>query len=168
MTNNSWGNITDPTLHNPESFRYLVHADTGCHNTTRYFADDLDAITELDMVSASLIDSAHSRTFASTFGIIIEVPVQDVLAADCRDLNSKNNTSVALSMGVKDPEVILEGSTDFMWNEILINPKDIMIRGITYTPRNRRSTLLGMLHPLTIDDSRELAMKNGLPFVLIE
>lgn len=87
-----WGQTTDPSQHNPDNFRYLVHAfnpfslfnaiyiskKTGASNDeVRRQSIDLrirpEEIDERVSVSMSLIENGHTATYGSG-GIIVQAP----------------------------------------------------------------------------------------------
>ena len=113
----AWGGVTDPAKHNPDSFRYLVHALPSDRpywrrvqmqrhaedlkmGLVRKGADEGDQSIDLQMfperinervaVSASLIDDKHRHTWDSA-GLILEVPEERVKMTSSHDLGSSTS-----------------------------------------------------------------------------
>lgn len=106
---NVWGGVSDPNLHNPESFRYLIHGinpmatmnisaqasfgkdiseDIGDQsiNMTQH-PEDLAKRVSLSM---SIIDPDHLGTWGNA-GLIVEAPVENVVITSPQDSGTANS-----------------------------------------------------------------------------
>jgi hypothetical protein len=96
-----WGKTTDPTKHDPNKFRYLVHGfefvDDDLDDSTRrslkmrgVLLFNLDKLNELPSVSASLIDNKHQGTWGYG-GLILEAMNENIVRANVTDNGSRNS-----------------------------------------------------------------------------
>ena len=126
-----WGQTTDPSQHNPDDFRYLVHAfnpfslfnaiytskKTGASNDeVRRQSIDLrirpEEIDERVSVSMSLIENGHTATYGSS-GIIVQAPESSIVFTSPTEagvINSNKGRLVAQgqSRGLLSPDQLLE------------------------------------------------------------
>ena len=140
-----WGQTTDPCRHNPDNFRYLVHAfnpharlgalviqsvmqdegavaDEAGDQSIDVFKEP-ERIDERVSLSMSLIDQDHTATWGGT-GIIMAVPESSVVLTSPTDagaLNSYRDRLIAQgqSRGILSPDEILERSSPIEHNEIV-------------------------------------------------
>lgn len=137
-----WGQTTDPSQHNPDNFRYLVHAfnpfslfnaiyiskKTGASNDeVRRQSIDLrirpEEIDERVSVSMSLIDQDHTATWGGA-GIIVAAPESSVVLTSPTDagvLNSYRDRLITQgqSRGLLSPDQLLECSSPHTYNEVI-------------------------------------------------
>lgn len=140
-----WGQTTDPCRHNPDNFRYLVHAfnpharlsalviqsATQDKGTVTDEAGDqsIDVFKEPERIdervslSMSLIDQKHTATWGGV-GIIMAAPESSVVLTSPTDagaLNSYRDRLIAQgqSRGILSPDEILERSSPIEHNEIV-------------------------------------------------
>lgn len=120
MTQESvWGGVSDPSSHNEESFRYLIHAfnpfvsssmrlinaqhalakqqngrnwkvDPSHGDQTINLYEQPERVLERVSLSMSLIDQDHTGTWGDG-GIIIEVPEKNIVATSNTDMGSMNS-----------------------------------------------------------------------------
>lgn len=106
----NWNNTTtDPSQHNPKSFRYIVHAvqdpmlrayrdlmsiqmqlDSGIQTDPGRNIDLLrapDRVPEKPLISASFIDQDHRATWGRV-GFILEVPPVNIISTNTQDVGS--------------------------------------------------------------------------------
>lgn len=139
-----WGQTTDPDQHNPDNFRYLVHAfnpfspfnaiytskKTGASNDeVRRQSIDLrirpEEIDERVSVSMSLIENGRTATYGSG-GIIVQAPESSIVLTSPTDagvINSNEGRLVAQgqSRGLLSPDQLLErGSPRTLEKNLLI------------------------------------------------
>lgn len=109
-----WGGVTDPTKHNPQEFRYLVHGlnvssptmmmgfvlenqlkghlvldkDKGDQSINLYM--NPEKLVERVSLSMSLIDQDHKGTWGDA-GLIVEVPEPNIVITSTSDVGAHNN-----------------------------------------------------------------------------
>lgn len=144
----AWGNVTNPESHNPDNFRYLVHAfnpfaqqsNLGLRLTLTQ-AGDLDRgnpnhgdqsvdlyqfperLNDRVSVSMSLIDQSHRGTW-SNGGMIIEAHPSNILITSESDLGSHNfNLDTLLWQASRSPlisgDILLQRSNPSIYNEVI-------------------------------------------------
>ena len=137
-----WGQTTDPDQHNPDNFRYLVHAfnpfspfnaiytskKTGASNDeVRRQSIDLqirpEEIDERVSVSMSLIENGRTATYGSG-GIIVQAPESSIVLTSPTDagaINSNEGRLVAQgqSRGLLSPDQLLERGSPRTYNEVV-------------------------------------------------
>lgn len=137
-----WGQTTDPSQHNPDNFRYLVHAfnpfslfnaiyiskKTGASNDeVRRQSIDLqirpEEIDERVSVSMSLIENGHTATYGSS-GIIVQAPESSIVFTSPTEagvINSNKGRLVARgqSRGLLSPDQLLERGSPHTYNEVV-------------------------------------------------
>lgn len=137
-----WGNVTDPTEHNPNNFRYLVYGINpaarltmpGLHtpkdidkkdgDQTINIADSPERIAERVSLSCSLIDQNHTGTWGNA-GIIVESPTTNVIMDGAEDLGAiSENKEMLLKQAegrkLIPPDELLSSSSRTSYNEIVI------------------------------------------------
>lgn len=137
-----WGQTTDPSQHNPDDFRYLVHAfnpfslfnaiytskKTGASNDeVRRQSIDLrirpEEIDERVSVSMSLIENGHTATYGSS-GIIVQAPESSIVLTSPTDAGAININKGRLvaqgqSRGLLSPDQLLERGLPRTYNEVV-------------------------------------------------
>lgn len=180
-----WGQATDPVKHNPDDFRYLVHAfnpfspfnaiytskKTGASNDeVRRQSIDLrimpEEIDERVSVSMSLIENGRTATYGSG-GIIVQAPESSIVLTSPTDagaINSYRDRLIAQgqSMGILSPDEILERSSPSMHNEIVaLGQSGLKAVGFFYKVNSQR-------YPINVDlmtAMHQLGYRMGLPVV---
>lgn len=147
LSSRPWGEVTDPTNHDPESFRYLIHLDTGkrfildepgpdgLNDRYEYAIDDPGLLTEYGQLSTSLIDQQHTQIYwgtTSQHGYIVEVDADAIVAASPRDmmLRARSLAEVLTVCPVLSADEILAATADYDHNEILVSPANLVIRAV--------------------------------------
>jgi hypothetical protein len=143
-----WGDTTNPARHDPLRFRYLVHMDYGVrpdniHGTRliaenpslkgRYYIDNLAALAMAEVVSGSLIDQTHQKTFRGRMGLILHVPAEDVIVASERDVYSSYSDRLWAAIhtaGVVSPDELLARSRGY--NEVVFSGDNAQVAGVVY------------------------------------
>lgn len=176
-----WGNVTHPSQHDHERFRYLVHIDLGFvadlwsgrpkqswHPTQpgiRYI-DDLTALRTNSFLSTSLIDQSHRQTYRGPgeFGLILEATKRSIKATSPVDIFSwdKTKLTAALEAGPNlDPDTLLEKTSGV--NEVICDGAEVTATGLIY--------IIGSLsYRREIDNlriSRLAAQRLALPHICI-
>ena len=184
-----WGQATDPVKHNPDDFRYLVHAFnpgargnalilnnlvTQDEGTVTDEAGDqsIDVFKEPERIdervslSMSLIDQDHTATWGGA-GIIVAAPESSVVLTSPTDagaLNSYRDRLIAQgqSMGILSPDEILKRSSPSMHNEIVaLGQSGLKAVGFFYKVNSQR-------YPINVDlmtAMHQLGYRMGLPVV---
>lgn len=142
----NWGGTTDPTLHDPQQYRYLVHAINPFSSMnalviTLYDAKDgieydeswgdqkismyeqPERIGERVSLSMSLIDQDHTATWGEA-GLIVEAPEQNVVLTSSSDAGAHNNNldfllKQAQNHGVMSGDYLLSGTSPYGYNEVV-------------------------------------------------
>jgi hypothetical protein len=113
----NWAGSTDPSHHNPDEFRYMVHA-INPSSMVKYFeqsaipagveASEFDGDPSIDLakrpellagrlgVSMTVVDEAHRGTYGRA-GVIVKVPSENVIMASPSDIGSAVNDRHLLS-----------------------------------------------------------------------
>ncbi len=177
-----WGGVTDPACHDPESYRYLVHIDSGFidyeQKRKRYFIDDL---TEIDIplgtghrtsrnrqpvISASLISHEVNPLFVSgSHGLILEAPDDAIIATSATDIWIDDESLDRLSrLSPHEANQLLEQTSPITNNEVVLDPRLLVVTGIIFLASPRYSYHLRSHSPSQIHD---VAEKNSLPFISI-
>ena len=182
-----WGQTTDPNQHNPDNFRYLVHAfnpfslfnaiytsgKTGASDDeVRRQSIDLrirpEDIDERVSVSMSLIKNGHTATYGSS-GIIVQAPESSIVLTSPTDagaINSNKGYLVAQgqSKGLLSPDQLFERSSSRTYNEVVaLGRSGLRAVGFFYKVDSRKK-------PIDADlaaDMRGLGYRTGLPVVEI-
>lgn len=145
----AWGGTTDPTDHDPESFRYLVHMDSGLtyfktaaciyrlldthpeKEGARYL-DDLSQIRTANTLSASLIDQNNKKLwFAGRYGLILNILEQDIIATaphDAYPYDAEYFGWIKSKYGVMKPEALIAKTTGH--NEVVCTPSAVTVAGV--------------------------------------
>lgn len=142
-----WGGVTDPDQHNPEQYRYLVHADTGTPRSRKakrreYFLPNLSSIFTYPYLSASLIDQDHrSMHGGAKHGLIFAVPRSGIITAfpsdlflefrDIEDVKRRHPT-------IPDPDEIMEQT--LRNNEIICSTEHMAVVGVAFYGQEYRRT----------------------------
>ena len=141
-----WGQTTDPDQHNPDNFRYLVHAFNPFARGSALILNSLvtqdegtvtdeagdqsidvfkepERIDERVSVSMSLIENGHTATYGSS-GIIVQAPESSVVLTSPTDAgvpNSHRDRLIAQgrSMEILSPDEIFERSSPRTYNEVV-------------------------------------------------
>lgn len=182
-----WGQTTDPSQHNPDNFRYLVHAfnpfslvnaiyiskKTGASNDeVRRQSIDLqirpEDIDERVSVSMSLIENGRTATYGSG-GIIVQAPESSVVLTSPTDagvLNSYRDRLITQgqSRGLLSPDQLLERGSPHTYNEVVaLGRSGLRAVGLFYKVDSRRK-------PVDSDQAANmlsLGRRTGLPVVEI-
>ena len=144
----TWGNVTEPTKHNPAKFRYLIHAINPMATTSMGLVgaivarDEPTAITKDDgdqsinlysqperlgervALSCSLIDQDHYGTWGKA-GLIVEAPQDNVIITDSNDvgaivMSKKNLMEQAAKHSKYSAEQLLQQTYPTPYNEIVV------------------------------------------------
>lgn len=141
-----WGGVTDPSDHNPEQFRYLVHAINpfSSMNALTIAMYDMEAGTTHDeswgdqkismydqperlgervSLSMSLIDQDHTGTWGEA-GLIVEAPEDNIVLTSTSDAGTHNNNLNSLlkqakAHGVMSGDDLLRSSYPTSYNEVV-------------------------------------------------
>lgn len=141
-----WGGTTEPLQHNPENYRYLVHAinpfsQMNALTITLYDARDgitydkawgdqkismydrPERLAERVSLSMSLIDQDHTGTWGAA-GLIVEAPKHNVVLTSSSDTGAHNNNLDFLmrqadKYGVQDGDTLLSLSYPGSYNEVV-------------------------------------------------
>lgn len=141
-----WGGTTDPTQHDPQNYRYLVHAinpfsSMNALQITLYDARDgieydeswgdqkismyeqPERIGERVSLSMSLIDQDHTATWGEA-GLIVDAPAQNVVLTSSSDAGAHNNNldfllKQAQNHGVMDGNYLLNSTSPYSYNEVV-------------------------------------------------
>lgn len=182
-----WGQTTDPSQHNPDNFRYLVHAfnpfslfnaiyiskKTGASNDeVRRQSIDLrirpEEIDERVSVSMSLIENGHTATYGSG-GIIVQAPESSIVFTSPTDagvINSNKGRLVARgqSRGLLSPDQLLERSSPHTYNEVVaLGRSGLRAVGFFYKVDSRKKPVDSDLAANMLG----LGRRTGLPVVEI-
>jgi len=182
-----WGQTTDPSQHNPDNFRYLVHAfnpfslfnaiyiskKTGASNDeVRRQSIDLrirpEEIDKRVSVSMSLIENGHTATYGSS-GIIVQAPESSIVFTSPTDagvINSNKGRLVARgqSRGLLSPDQLLECSSPHTYNEVIaLGRSGLMAVGFFYKVDSRKKPVDSDLAANMLG----LGRRTGLPVVEI-
>lgn len=185
-----WGQTTDPCRHNPDNFRYLVHAfnpdaclgalviqsvmqgkgvvaDEAGDQSIDVFKEP-DRIDERVSLSMSLIDQDHTATYGDT-GIIMAAPESSVVLTSPTDAGALNSYRDRLitqgqSIGILSPDEILERSSPSMHNEIVaLGQSGLKAIGFFYKVNSRKNPIDAGL----AESIRRLGCGMNLPVVEI-
>lgn len=182
-----WGQTTDPSQHNPDNFRYLVHAfnpfslfnaiyiskKTGASNDeVRRQSIDLrirpEEIDERVSVSMSLIENGHTATYGSS-GIIVQAPESSIVFTSPTDagvINSNKGRLVARgqSRGLLSPDQLLEHGSPHTYNEVVaLGRSGLRAVGFFYKVDSRKKPVDSDLAANMLG----LGRRTGLPVVEI-
>lgn len=127
--------FSDPRLHDPTRFRYLVHAIDDVWAglppgaLTDQIAEKPELLKQNAVISVSVVDENHQATFGPS-GFILRVPEENIFAAfetDMFVINSVNKLErishfddLFYRHGLKTPNEILVRSKENQFNEIVI------------------------------------------------
>lgn len=169
-----WGGVTDPECHNPDTFRYLLHLDSGIllgddalapDAQFVYFLQNPNAIHNVRLLSASLVDNDHRLLWeftASFHGFIIEVPPVSVIATSPQDIAISESTSLM------DPEVLLEATGPTDWNEVEVSTEKLVVKAIFWVVDNGIVPDRRREEAFDLETVRAEAYKAGLPLIELE
>lgn len=182
-----WGQTTDPSQHNPDNFRYLVHAfnpfslvnaiyiskKTGASNDeVRRQSIDLrirpEDIDERVSVSMSLIENGRTATYGSG-GIIVQAPESSVVLTSPTDagvLNSYRDRLITQgqSRGLLSPDQLLERGSPHTYNEVVaLGRSGLRAVGFFYKVDSRKNPVDADLAANMLG----LGRRTGLPVVEI-
>lgn len=177
-----WGEVTDPTNHDPESFRYLIHLDTGKQfildepgpdglmDRYEYAIDDPSLINSHDQLSTSLIDPKHRQIYwgtTSQHGYIIEVAPDAVIATSPHDmlLGARTMEKVLAVCPVLPADEILVNTSPYDHNEILVAPANLVIKAFFWANLQEGAQADP---PLSREDILQAALVAELPFVELD
>ena len=177
-----WGEITDPTNHDPDSFRYLIHLDNGkrfildepgtdgLNESYEYAIDNPGLLTENEQLSASLIDREHTQIYwgtTSQHGYIIEVEPNAIIATSPRDmmLRARPLAEVLADCPVLSADEILAATTDYDHNEILVSPANLAIRAVFWANLQEGAETDP---PLSREYVEQAANRANLPFLELD
>ena len=164
-----WGQTTDPSQHNPEDFRYLVHAfnpharlgalfiqlvtrdeeavaDGQGDQSINVFKEP-ERVDERVSLSMSLIDQDHTATWGGA-GIIMAAPESSVVLTSPTDAGTPNSHRDRLIakgrfMGILSPDEILERSSPDRYNEIVaLGSTGLKAVGFFYKVNSRKIPLI--------------------------
>ena len=115
---------TDPNKHNPDDFRYIIHAV----GETRDMLTMEKYFNKKELISTSYIDKTHTATYGYEIsGFILGVPVGSILSTGNEDLIVRNHKSIEafvkeslLKRKLTSPDIILEKTSKVYHNEIVI------------------------------------------------
>lgn len=182
-----WGQTTDSSQHNPDNFRYLVHAFNPyargnaliLNNLVTQDEDEagdqsIDVFKEpgrLDervSLSMSLIDQNHTATWGDV-GIIVAAPESSVVLTSPTDAgvpNSHRDRLIAQgrSIGILSPDEMLERSSPGRYNEIVaLGQSGLKAVGFFYKVDSRKKPVDSGLAANMLG----LGSRTGLPVVEI-
>ena len=182
-----WGQTTDSSQHNPDNFRYLVHAFNPyvrgnaliLNNLVTQDEDEagdqsIDVFKEpgrLDervSLSMSLIDQNHTATWGDV-GIIVAAPESSVVLTSPTDAgvpNSHRDRLIAQgrSIGILSPDEMLERSSPGRYNEIVaLGQSGLKAVGFFYKVDSRKKPVDSGLAANMLG----LGHRTGLPVVEI-
>jgi hypothetical protein len=184
-----WGQATDPVKHNPDDFRYLVHAFNPFARGNALILNNLvtqdegtvtdgagdqsidvfkepERIDERVSLSMSLIDQNHTATWGDV-GIIVAAPESSVVLTSPTDagvLNSYRDRLITQgqSRGILSPDEILKRSSPSIHNEIVaLGQSGLKAVGFFYKVNSQR-------YPINVDlmtAMYQLGGRMGLPVV---
>ena len=139
---NEWVSMTDPGHHNPNSFRYIVHAlkdnmsrviqkiagsqsRVGTDNVIDLLSNP-EKISQKPFISTSLIDQDRSATFAPS-GFILAVPPANIIETSPTDLGSNlwrghNDVQDAIDKRslTTTPKDLLAETSRVEYNEVVV------------------------------------------------
>lgn len=133
---------SDPSHHNPENFRYIIHAITDEARSAQLAItrlgmmidgedmekiqkvsafDDPETFLKRRFISASVIDQIHRGTWGNA-GVILEVPQGNIVQAANQDTGSTPNKRL-LQTGdrVEEASRILQQTPTASYNEVIIS-----------------------------------------------
>ncbi|MFO0970850.1 MAG: hypothetical protein U0520_00655 [Candidatus Saccharimonadales bacterium] len=143
-----WGNVTEPEQHNPQSYRYLVHAinpigqrmvfasalsfsqegiygsaDEQPGDQTVSLIDNPERVGDRVAVSMSLIDQDHTGTWGNA-GLIVTAPEDNVILTHSRDVGTHGGDIDMLRKQSEryvkfDPDQLLAASSENTYNEVV-------------------------------------------------
>lgn len=150
VSTDTWGGVTDPKVHDPDAFRYLVHGlSTNGHATVVYgmkidieegvewdgdqgdqrvnLYDYPERITERVSLSTSLIDQSHRSTWGDG-GLIIHAHPSNIAITSPGDNGTRNNNLGAIRAQAKArpilaPENLLAQTKTNSHNEVVVVAK---------------------------------------------
>ena len=194
----SWdtNRFTNPALHSPQNFRYLVHTidaaitdSLGGNPKPIYSVEKtFDFITKnvaqnaCATISTSLINQDKMGTFG-VVGFIIKVPEDNIIIASSRDIGSKSllinkdhllfnriANGYAQRVPMATPEQVLLATENGDWNEVIVQGKfreSITITGILINYKNFQQGNLLRYQIQMVEDLKRLAAKKNLPVVIL-
>lgn len=142
-----WGEVSDPKEHDPEKFRYLVHAFNPLAKTSQssvsilaklsgaYKLDKSEGDQSINLfdhperlgervsLSMSLIDQEHTGTWEAG-GIIVEAPEENIVITSPTDTGSHSSSKDFLRRQAQDQlrlsgEQLLQSTSDGIYNEVV-------------------------------------------------
>ena len=166
-----WGEVTNPEMHNPAYFRYLLHLDAGRpigdpeDDTWEHTLDNPSLLHEMPFISTSLVDQDHTLLYQGTpssHGYILEVPPSSVIATHSMDMYSRSRDieDISLKHPVADPDQLLMNTKPTEWNEVVIKPEGLVIKAVFWV--NNQS---GEEPTYNYETVRFAAEANSLPFL---
>ena len=186
-----WGQATDPVKHNPDDFRYLVHAFNPFARGNALILNNLvtqdegtvtdgagdqsidvfkepERIDERVSLSMSLIDQNHTATWGDV-GIIVAAPESSVVLTSPTDagaINSNEGRLVAQSQsrGLLSPDQLLERGSPRTYNEVVaLGRSGLRAVGFFYKVDSRKKPVDSGLAANMLG----LGSRTGLPVVEI-
>jgi len=142
-----WGEATDPKDHDPNNFRYLVHAfnhfatasqplaaisaersgaykvDKSQGDQSTNLFDQPERLDERVSLSMSLIDQEHTGTWGQG-GVIVEAPEENIVITSPTDTGSHSSSKEFLRKQGQDQfrisgEQLLQSTSDGIYNEVV-------------------------------------------------
>ena len=161
-----WGQTTDPSQHNPDNFRYLVHAFNpfsllnAIYTSEKTGASDDEArrqsinlrirpedIDERVSVSMSLIENGRTATYGSG-GIIVQAPESSIVLTSPTDAGAINSNKGRLvtqgqSRGLLSPDQLFERGSLRTYNEVVaLGRSGLRAVGFFYKVDSRKNLLI--------------------------
>jgi hypothetical protein len=167
--------FSDPSQHDSLHFVYIVHDIFGFtideaqktvweHNLAPYQINIIrnpERISEIAVISSSIINQNHIKTYGAGWGVILKVPSSNFMAATPKDMQSsklrealplgtnavdKQIGTLIKRHGLPSPEQILEQTPKDRHNEVLIlgtgpNGEKVEVAGFYLIKRGRYNTL---------------------------
>lgn len=143
-----WGGVTNPREHNPEKFRYLIHAinpmatvtmgligavtlmdnpapnaDTGEGDQTVNLYSEPERLAERVALSCSLVDQDHTKTWGEA-GLIVEALPGNVLVTSAKDVgaiaSTKEVENLRREYSLLTAEQLLQQTGAGSYNEVVV------------------------------------------------
>lgn len=185
-----WGNVTNPSNHNPNNFRYLVHAfntlneefNLGVVLSEEGFsqAQAIDLLKEPAKVaervslSMSIIDQNHTNVWGYSGGLIVSSPETNILIASPKDVGAINSNRDALramasQKSLLSADEVLSQTPDGKYNEIVALGRtqvggELKLDGF-FTVTDTDGDID---NPAIVERLKTLATAMNLPFVKIQ
>ncbi len=169
-----WGGVTNPEMHDPTRFRYLIHLDSGRPvgdpevGPYEYVLENPELLRTMSTISTSLVDQDHTLLYQgtkSTHGYILEVPASSIIATHSTDMYSQNRDTNTMSSQhpVTDPDQLLLNTEPSDWNEVVIAPEGLVIKAVFWV-----NNQTGEEPAYDYETVRLAAESSGLPFLELD